>query len=225
MLAVSMLVFPALRDSRDGTRRTGCQNNERQLGVYVTKFIGDHRGYLPSVGPLENAGAFIAQLIKEGCAEPEELALFLICPGAPQAPQIRAALLVPNADVLRAMSPSRWAHVTAKLTPSYACRIGYWEGHKYHDVRNDGRTLSPVVGDSLTDSQDASISPNHGGNVVQILCWDGSVKSIATSNLPGFGEDVYRNNLGLIAAGIGREDAVLAPTNAMPGLEFVVQAK
>src|SRR3954465_11433299 len=33
MLAVSMLIFPALRNSRDGTRRNVCQDHQRQMWI------------------------------------------------------------------------------------------------------------------------------------------------------------------------------------------------
>ena len=65
MLAVSMLIFPALRNSRDGTRRQVCQNNQRQMWVLVTNFAQDHGGLYPWVGPNEPAGIYVARLIEK----------------------------------------------------------------------------------------------------------------------------------------------------------------
>src|SRR6478672_547170 len=46
MLAVSMLLFPALRNSRDGTRQVGCQNHLRQMSVLIGGYAEDHGGLI-----------------------------------------------------------------------------------------------------------------------------------------------------------------------------------
>src|SRR3954452_6378849 len=66
MLAVSMLIFPALRNSLDGTRRTICQENMHQLYVVGTMFADDHGNIFPQVGAHEPAGIFVARLIRNG---------------------------------------------------------------------------------------------------------------------------------------------------------------
>ena len=58
MLAVSMLIFPALRNSRDGTRRVVCRDHLRQLGFLTLSFAQDHGGRIPQVKPNEKAGVF-----------------------------------------------------------------------------------------------------------------------------------------------------------------------
>src|SRR4051812_6094933 len=58
MLAVSMLIFPALRNSRDGSRQIACQHNMQELGTLVSLYAQDHGRYIPEVGPNEHAGMF-----------------------------------------------------------------------------------------------------------------------------------------------------------------------
>src|SRR5688500_3520617 len=48
-LAMSMLLVPALRDSRDAARRVDCQNNLRQMGVLLANYAADHGGYFPQI--------------------------------------------------------------------------------------------------------------------------------------------------------------------------------
>ena len=227
MLAVSMLVFPALRDSRDGTRRNVCQNNQYQLWVLVSKYARDHGGYYPQVRPNENAGTFAARLVEKGYVDPEELAALLVCPAAPVANEIRAGRLtirIPDAETIRGMLPAQLADVTAKLSPCYAYRFPYRVGNDYHYMRDDRRAHSPLFSDTSGDIHNP-MSPNHGGTIVQILCQDGRVLTIATYKLPGFDEDVFHNDRGIVAAGDRPHDIVLGPSNAKPGLEFASRKK
>jgi len=81
MLAVSMLIFPAIRNSRDGTRRNLCQHNQQVLFSLISRYAQDH-GQFPEVGPNENAGMYTARLILCGYVEPEELEGLLNARGA-----------------------------------------------------------------------------------------------------------------------------------------------
>jgi hypothetical protein len=230
MLAVSMLVFPALRDSREGTRRHVCQDNQRQLWLLVSKYAGNHGGYLPPVRPNENAGIFAARLVEAGCAEPEELAVLLVCPAAPLANEIRAgrlAIHVPTREELQAMTAADLKRVTATISPFFAYRFPQKIGNEYVYAKIDSAGhfgLDPICGDTSGDVPNA-MSPNHGGSIVQILCWDGSVKSFTTCTLPDYNDDLFHNDQGMVAAGLGPRDVVLAPSNATPELRFASQER
>jgi len=226
MLAVSMLVFPALRDSRDGTRRTVCQSNQAQLGMFASRYAEHHGGFFPAVRCDENAGVYVARLVEEGYVQPEEVATLLVCPASPVANEIRAGRLtirIPDAETIRRMLPEQLAAVTATLSPCYAYRFPYQVGDEYHDIRDEHLAHSPLLSDTSGDVH--NMSPNHGGTIIQILCQDGHVMTIATYKLPGFDEDVFHNDLGIVAAGVGRHDIVLGPSNAKPGREFVSRKK
>ena len=113
------------------------------------------------------------------------------------------------------MLPEQLAAVTATLSPCYAYRFPYQVGDEYHDIRDEHLAHSPLLSDTSGDVH--NMSPNHGGTIIQILCQDGHVMTIATYKLPGFDEDVFHNDLGIVAAGVGRHDIVLGPSNAKPG--------
>lgn len=229
MLALSMLMFPALRDSRDGTRRNVCQNNQREMWVLVSKYARDHGGYYPQVRPNENAGVFAARLVQKGYVEPEELEVLLVCPASPVANEIRAGRLVfhlPSREELRSMAPAELLQVTAGASPSYGYRLPQRVGDDYVYLRDDrsGHSgLNPIFGDISGDVLNA-MSANHSGSVIQVVCRDGSVRSFTTSTPPGL-EDLYHNDLGIVAAALGPHDVVLAPGHATPGLEFAALEK
>jgi hypothetical protein len=220
MLAVSMLIFPALINSRDGTRRTQCGDHLRQIEVYAALYAQDNGGFYPQVGPHENAGVFTAKLIGKGYVQPGELAILLVCPGAPLADRFRRGELklpLRNAEEIRAMTPGQLVRITAISSPFYNYRFPYLDGRKYHDIRDEHRTLTPVLADASGDDNGNAMSPNHGGRLVQVISGDGSLRTLTTVTLPGLNDDMYHNDLGKMAAGLSPVDTVLGRSNATPG--------
>lgn len=228
MLAVSMLIFPALRNSRDGTHRTICQNNQRQLWVLLNKYAEDHGGLYPQVGPNENAGMYVARLITKGYVQPEDIALMLVCPGSHLAKEIRSRGLVfqlPDAAALQAMTAKQLNRVTALMSPSYNIRWGYWSGGEYHYAKNERGKVAPVLSDAAGGEADNMVSPNHGGSIAQVQFGDGNLKSLRSCKLPGSDDDMYHNDLGKVAAGLRRHDIVLGSSDSRPGGELSAPAK
>jgi hypothetical protein len=219
MLAVSMLIFPALRNSRDGSRRTQCGDHLRQIWICSALYAQNNGGFYPQVGPHENAGVFTAKLIRKGHIQPEELAILLVCPGAPLADRFRSGELVlrlPNAEEIRAMPPDQLVRVTAVSSPFYNYRFPYREGRDYRDIRDERRSLSPVLADASGDDENNPMSPNHGGRLVQAQCVDGNLRMLTSVTLPGRNDDMYHNDLGKVAAGMGPLDTVLGRSDATP---------
>ncbi len=228
MLAVSMLIFPALRNSRDGTRQTVCQRNLQQLGVYVGLYAQNHGGYIPEVGPNEHAGVFVLRLLASGHVLPEDMKTSLVCPGAPLADKVRAGtfeIVLPNAAQIRAMSPHELANVSAKASPFYAYALPYRVNGKYYKIRDDRRRMSPVISDTSGDDQANSMSPNHGRRLVQVQWADGSLRALPSIVLPGLDDDMYHNFRGKVKAGLGPLDTVLGPSEATPGEDELVDGK
>lgn len=219
MMAVSMLVFPAIRDSREGTRRTACANNLRQFGQLVQIRAVNRGGFVPPVLPGETAGVFAARLIEEEVVTPEELAPLLVCPAAPMANEVRAKRLIihiPSALVFQKMSPEQLAHVTAQISPFYAYRFPYRVNGSgnLHYLRDDRSPFSPIMCDTADDASN-SMSPNHGGSILQVLCQDGHVRVLNTYIMPEMSDDLFHNNMGKVSVGLGPSDAVLAPSDTM----------
>jgi hypothetical protein len=223
VLAVSMLLFPALSDSRNATRRTVCQNNQRQLWFVLANYADDHGGFYPRIGPNENAGSFAVELVEKGYVRSEDLALVLVCPGAPLADAIRSGqrvIRIPSSAAIRSMSPAQLAAARRNMSPFYAYRFPYRVGQEYHYIRDERRPLSPIFSDTSGTRQDGFMSPNHGGTVVQVTNQDGSVKSFRSSTVPGYNDDLFLNSIGLVAAGVGRHDTVLGRSEATPSFAF-----
>lgn len=226
MLAVSMLIFPALRNSRDGTRQTGCQRNLQQLGVYVGLYAQNHGGFIPEVAPNEHAGVFVLRLIASGHVLPEDMADLLVCPGAPLADKVRDKtfkIVLPNAAEIGDMSPDQLAYVAAHASPFYAYAMPYRDNGKYYKIRDEHRRMAPVFSDTSGDERTNSMSPNHGGRLVQVQWADGSLRALPSISLPGLDDDMFHNNRGKVAAGLGPLDTVLGPSDATPGEDEAVE--
>src|SRR3954454_5283242 len=115
MLAVSMLLFPALGNSRENGRRIVCQNNLQQLGLLELKFADQNDGYFPQIEAHERAGGFVAQLIIRNCADPDDLRVWLICPGsaAGQAARLKAcALKLKTREQIEDLRPKEYDRFT-----------------------------------------------------------------------------------------------------------------
>lgn len=219
VLAVSMLLFPALRDSRNATRRNVCQDNQRQLWLVLASYAEDHGDYYPRIAPHQNAGSFAVELVDREYIGAEELAVLLVCPGAPLADALRSGqfvMRVPTSEMLRAMSPAQLAVARRWMSPFYAYRFPYRVGEEYFYVRDQRMPLSPVFSDTAGARQDGFMSPNHGGTIVQVTNQDGSVKSFRSNTMPGVNDNLFLNALGLMAAGVDRQDTVLARSDATP---------
>lgn len=228
MLAVSMLLFPALRNSLDGTRMTGCQNNMKIVGEKFASYAENHGTLYPRIGLGEPAGMFAAHLIARGYISADDLAHLLICPGSRIARQVRSGEVkfqLPTAEQLQAMTRRQLLLAAAAMSPCYNYRFPYQIGNEVYHIRDDRRALSPVLCDIAGDQPDGSISPNHGGRIVQILFADGSVRTLTTCELAGLDSDMFHNDEGKVALGLRRDDIVLGRSDATPILEVASPRK
>jgi len=219
VLAVSMLIFPALGDSRNATRRNICLNNQRQLWLVLTNYAEDHGGYYPRIKPHENAGSFTVELVDKGYISAEELATLLVCPGAPLADAIRSGrfvLRIPTSEELQSMTPAQRFIARRNMSPFYAYRFPYRVGGQYYYIRHEGRPLSVILADTAGSEQEAFMSPNHGGAIVQVMSQDGSVRSLRSCRVPGYNDELFVNAMGVVAAGLGPYDIVLGSSGATP---------
>jgi hypothetical protein len=116
---------------------------------------------------------------------------------------------------MRRMSPEELAKVTPSMSPDYAYCFGYRDGQQYFYIRGNGPT--PFLADTPGEEDGGFVSRTHGG-IVQFASLDGSVKARTSSTLNGGSDDLYRNILGVVAAGFGKHDAVLGKSEATPAL-------
>jgi hypothetical protein len=218
MLAVSMLLFPALRESRDGTRRNVCASNQQQLW-FIVKGYEQNRGYFPPVEPHENAGIFAVKLVDGDYISADDLAILLTCPGAPVADQIRRneyKIQIPMVAQLKSMSPSELAEAKRRMSPMIAYRFGYFVGPRYCYVRNERQSYSALFADAPGEEEGEN-SPNHGGPIVQVMNAGGNLRVLTSCKIPDVEDDLFHNALGIVAAGVGQQDSVLGRSEAVPG--------
>jgi len=219
LLAVSMLLFPALRDSRDATRRTVCQNNQREISMLLFRFASDNGGrYFPCIAPGENGGSFAMQLVEGGYVDAEDMSVLLICPSGPLADKIRASeysVWIPRRAELESMTTPQLAEVRQRMSPFFAYQFPYYDGEKYVYMRDQRNPFGLLISD--TSSTDEDMSPNHDG-FLQAIGADGRLRYLKSCEVPGGDKDVYRNARGEVAAGCDRSDIVLGRSEATPGL-------
>ena len=189
ILAVGMLVFPALRDSREATRANICQNNLGEMFVKLVSHAENNGGYFPQIGPHENAGMFAVRLVEGGFAGADDLALLLVCPGSPAAQKMRdgeLAIQLPTTLQLAAMSRSELMKARKNMSPCFAYTLPYRVGRQYVYRQDNRQPFPPILSDACGSEPGQSISPNHNG-FFQALCGDGSVRVFVSCRVPGLG--------------------------------------
>ena len=220
-LAISMLFLPALRQSRDAARRTGCANNLRELGVMLVSFSETKDGFLPTPTRHENAGIFSVLLLEEGYGGRDELTGLLLCrssPAAEKATDKRLVVRVPTMCELEAATAKERCMWKRAMSPCYAYLLGFVEGDRHCAVRNQHSCRKAVMADTPSEKNGNLTSANHGGCGQNVLYEDGHVCYQKRSTLPENQFDlIYLNDNGKEAAGVGRDDVVLGRSEVSPG--------
>jgi hypothetical protein len=223
-LAVSMLLIPALRDSREATRAAICQDRQQKMYVLFTGLAENNDGYFPRIQEGMNAGMFAVELLEREMVLPEDLAILLVCPAAPLADKIRAgqfAVRVPTMRQLAVMPGRELAQARQVMSPFYAYHFPYQVGNRYLYRRHDRQSFAPILCDTSDAESNGMVSANHYG-VVQVLFGNGSVQLLQSPRVPALNDDLYRNARGVVAAGCNSRDAVLGRSEAvLPRIHFV----
>jgi hypothetical protein len=226
-LAVSMLLFPALRDSRDATRRAVCESNMQQFYVAAKQYAIDHGNFLPCASPRDYAGSLVIRLVNEGYAAPENMAAWMLCPSSSLAEDVRrgeARIQIPLIFNLEAIAEPLPARLCRMASGSYALRLGYVDNQQYHLIRYNGSDREPFMSDE-PDFEIAGVrSANHGGYGQNVLYVSGRVAFQTTSKVPGRNDHMFLNWLGFPAAGQGPDDVVLVSGDRTPGVEYPAQS-
>jgi hypothetical protein len=220
-LAISMLFLPALRQSRDAARRTGCADNLRQLGVMLEAYSDRHGGYFPMVSRNQNAGIFAVYLLEEDYAGPDELTRLLLCRSSPLAEDVaqkRMLIRVPTMCELAAATCKERKAWTQLMGGSYAYRMGYYSGDRYCAIRNERSCRKALLADAPSDELNSSECSNHGGSGMNVLYQDSCVRFQKEATAPDVvGDIIYLNDDGEEAAGLDSDDTVLGRSPAIPG--------
>jgi len=211
-VAAFALIFPLIHASRAHSQVAACANKLREIGLALTGYSERHNGLFPEVaerGNLSAAGVYAPTLVEAGFLGDSRI---VICPGSPLAD--RPSFRIPKLDEVREAAPERLHELRAAMGGSYAYAIGYRENGRYKPTRNryrDGFALAADVPDD-----DLATSPNHGCRGYNTLLEDGHVIYLCTSHLDGSNDDIFRNDLGLVAPGCHVNDSVVARSDVSP---------
>jgi prepilin-type processing-associated H-X9-DG protein len=227
-LAVSMLLLPALRGSRDTARLNVCADNQRILGRALASYAGDNWGLYPEVQLRDNVGVFAALLVDDGYLEAEEMQQLLLCPASDERDAHAAGkfvITIPTVEKLRMAKGAEREKLLRQMRFSYAYRLGYVENNKYHCVRKGQirKSCEPILADAPRFDLNGLKIANHGGHGFNLLYGDGHVEFKRYFAIPG-DKNLYLNLRNKPAAGRGQNDIVLGASAATPGVEIVEAA-
>ena len=216
VVVLFLLAFPAIHNSRFHARRFTCVDHLRQISLALTQYSETHDGYFPPVyerGKYAGAGIYAPILVSYEFVDGSH---WFVCPGSPLAddPEFR----VPTLDELLAASFEELARMRAKMGGSYGYNLGFLEEGRYHTPRNLRRPRYPIISDVPSNTLPGRQSVNHGGRGQNVAQEAGTVTFCKTSTSLDRADDMFVNEQGLVAAGNHRDDAVIAPSDALPRL-------
>jgi hypothetical protein len=214
--AAALLFFPAIADSRHQARLAACRENLRDLGAALHRYSDFHRGDLPHVpatGNLGFAGVFGPKLVEAGfLTEPDRL----ICPASSWAKQ-RGEFRVPTMGQIEQATGRDLVRLQRMAGGSYGYTFGYVDDDRYLPVRNLCRAHFAIMSDAPVLGVTRRVTANHGGRGFNVLFEDMHVRYIVFRRVPDtYRDDVFRNDRGLVEAGLHSDDSVIGPSLAAP---------
>ncbi|MEM6331229.1 MAG: DUF1559 domain-containing protein [Planctomycetota bacterium] len=219
VVALGMMLFPALQQSREASRRTACEYNLGKLGRALQQYADSHGGLLPMVHPGENAGVFSMRLADDGFVDRRQLAEWLVCPSSELGQQAAGGgrtVSIPRREELAQLRGAALGQARRTMGGSYAYRLGYLDGPLYRPITLTGNSRSPVLSDAPNPGSGRWQSSNHGGRGQNVLFQDGHVRYQVDCLLED--DNLFVNAHGNPAAGAGWDDAVLVPSDGTPGV-------
>ncbi len=218
LVAVCLLLFPAVNRSRIQAAVRGCQDNLRQWGVGLKHFSADHGGQFPCLPRKGNdaIGCFYAPLLRDYGLVTD--ARYLVCPAA--APRAQA-IYVPSCDELRSCTPPQLAELLRKMGADYGYHLGIVVNGRYVAVYDRNRGTFAIMGDSPSLRLDGEPSGNHGRLGQNVLFEDGSVRFLSWEDLTNgcvllCDDRLFLNDHGEVAPGRHAADAVIVPAWTRP---------
>ncbi len=212
-LAAGMLLLPAIQQSRLIAQRTDCQNNLRNLATALTQFSNHNQGFFPAIprtGNQSAAGIYAVRLMEDGYLTD---ARALQCAAAPES---QPEVTVPTASQLEAARGRMLAQLQRTMGGSYGYTLGYLQGDVYRPVKNRRRATFAIMADAPCDQLEGSRSANHGGCGQNVLYEDGHVMFLRSCTAEGCVDHIFRNDEGLMAAGMHEADAVVGHSWSRP---------
>ena len=213
----SMMVFPAIQNSRTGARLTCCQDKLRQLGIALSQYGQVYRTlpYVPATGNLAAAGSYAPLLKQAGVLSNPSL---VVCPESPLATQRDFQVpTVPQLQRANQVTLQIW-HRT--MGGSYGYHPGHIENGRYLPTRPGARDHFAIMADA-SDELGSDRSSHHGPRGQNVLCQSGRVVLIVIPRLIENGDHIYVNDFGSKGAGRGANDSSISNSAVPPVMPTV----
>jgi hypothetical protein len=215
LLAVSLMFFPAIAGSRYRAQITACGDNLRNLGIALAGYSEQHQGFFPSIpvsGNRSVAGIYAVLLADSERLEDPRL---LLCPGSRWRTQ-PADFRLPTLAELDQARGRQLSDLQRKMGGDYAYSLGTYSNGYYRPPRNLLRECCALLADAPSLHLPGRQSGNHGGRGQSVMFEDLHIEFLATPQCEPRGDDVYRNRLGFVGAGLDEYDSVLGISNSRP---------
>jgi hypothetical protein len=220
LAVLGMLMLPALRESRDASRRITCQNNLQTLASGMFNFQDSHGGWLPTVAPDQPAGLYSVALAEDVGLDRSELAHLLVCPESELAEKIsrgETVVYIPTYAELARLEGQERARLIRGLGGIYAYRVGYRDKQgAYRQVRYTGALEEPMLTDPPRLASIRVRSGNHDGCAQNVAYQGLCTKLRYNCDLAASLDPIFLNYDGEHAAGCGRRDVVMLRGDAFP---------
>jgi len=214
LVAASLLIFPALANSRFSARRAACQDNLEELGKSLAHYSQTNGGYFPRIptqGKLATAGIYAPVLYQNKLITDVSR---VVCPDSSLVAQ-RNSFHIPTYSELELAPNSQVVDLRPTMGGSYGYNLGYTRDGSYYPTKNLYRDNFAIMSDSPSDRPDHQ-SENHGGRGQNVLFENGSVKFVTQSKPEGSNDDIFTNDAGQVAAGLQQNDSVIGASKTAP---------
>lgn len=207
VLAASLLIFPAIQNSRFQAQLAACQHNLRELGVAMKQYSRQHGNYFPRIpihGKASVAGVYGPMLLGDNLLSDVK---WVVCPGSKLAGQDRFS--IPSLEEIQSASEEELDQLRQRMGGSYGYCLGYIVGGRYQGTKDLNRSQFALMSDAPGNLPGYQ-SLNHGGRGQNVLFEDGRVQFLTSSKPYEEADDFFANDLGLVAAGVHPNDSVIA---------------
>ncbi len=219
VLAVGMLLLPALRDSRSAARRLECQNHLRQLGVALANYSEVYQKYMPRIETGEPAGIFTVRLVENRFIDRDQARQLIVCPATELAESIQSRQIriqIPSFAVYQSAKGTVLVGFQKTIGGSLAYRLPFLRNGEYTALRNTYRKDIAVLSDAPNPQDPSFKSCNHGRYGQNVLFQDLRVDYLKGPLCNTNRHDhLFLNHDGLPIASTDPFDSVLGPSDAV----------
>jgi hypothetical protein len=224
------LLLPSIARGRFEARKIACQDQLRQLGTALTRFVNrSEQAKLPAIakrGPEAFAGMYAIRLSEAGLLEDPQLRW---CPSRTMPDPVTAmdrtvVMSVADVQTLHRAASDRLREIQRFAGGHYAYSLGVMDRDGYTPARFESRATFAVMSDAPPGYPlDRSGAPflSHSGRGINVLYEDGRVQFVPITDLDRLPDHPLRNHWGQGEAGVTVDDASLAPSWQPPFLDAV----